>query len=317
MTSSHDTAPVSSLTDAFLDGLSAHGRDGIEQLSVSCDVIADDPDSFAATVIAADFGAVRVHKLSIPMVKTVRTPGRLQDEHSPYLAMIYLRQGEFHVEQNRASVSARSHQIAIVDYAATYTTQMAMDCVMTYLPHDLLAERGINSRKLGASIVPSSPLGVAFDSVLRTLLDPAERPPRAQRHIESAVLDLSLAILSERSDIEVPLEEMESGNLARAVAFIHANFHNPALNVAHVAASIHSSTRYLHKLFEGQSESVYALIKRCRVDRGIELLTEPSFSHLTISQIAFRCGFGGPSQFSRAIRDATGLTPRDVRQRAA
>jgi AraC-like DNA-binding protein len=58
---------------------------------------------------------------------------------------------------------------------------------------------------------------------------------------------------------------------------------------------------------------VYDLIRRRRVRWGIELLTDPDHADLTIGQVALRSGFVGLSQFSRAVRDLTGSSPRAIR----
>lgn len=309
------TSLVSSLTKRFHGGVDLRGEEGLDFLSPSCRMISNQPDRYTAYINARDLSSIRVNKLWTSEVTGIRGPRFLDDEHSPFLAMGLVRDGRLLVEQNRTTVKVLPGETLLIDYASTFTVEMLdqLDCVFTYLPHDLLSARQIGSRKLGGSVLPSTPLAAALATVLESLFDPVERSAISRRHIESAVLDLSLAILHEQTADVLAPEEIESGNLSRAIDFIDTHFSNPSLSVAHVAASINASPRYVHKLFEGDSESVYGRIRRLRIEYSISLLTDATCISMPISEIAIRSGFTNSSQFSRAIRQATGFSPREIR----
>ena len=59
-----------------------------------------------------------------------------------------------------------------------------------------------------------------------------------------------------------------------------------------------------------QSPSRY--LWRFRTERGIAMLAETG---LTISEIAYRCGFKTPFHFSRLVKQHQGISPREVRKR--
>lgn len=75
------------------------------------------------------------------------------------------------------------------------------------------------------------------------------------------------------------------------------------------------SPRHLHRQFLALTgKSVSAYIDACRVEQAKHLLAEPE---LPVKQVARQCGFDHANSFSRAFRRATGLSPREFRQRSA
>ena len=73
------------------------------------------------------------------------------------------------------------------------------------------------------------------------------------------------------------------------------------------------SPRHLLRLYRNLTgESVIAQIARAQADRARRLLAD---SDLPIKEIAARLGFSSPGSFSTAFRRATGVSPRDFRQR--
>ncbi|WP_242624354.1 helix-turn-helix transcriptional regulator [Micromonospora kangleipakensis] len=83
-----------------------------------------------------------------------------------------------------------------------------------------------------------------------------------------------------------------------------------------MAEAHHLSLRSLHRLFEGSGTTVAALIRTGRLDCCYRDLADPRLRHLTVRQVAARCGFRDPAHFSRAFRAAYGLSPREHRERA-
>lgn len=61
----------------------------------------------------------------------------------------------------------------------------------------------------------------------------------------------------------------------------------------------------------GLSPSRY--LWRLRTERGISMLAKTG---LTISEIAYQCGFKNPFHFSRMVRQQQGISPREVRKQA-
>lgn len=312
---------AASLTQRFTDGVRLTGPEGLETLSAAADMVAIKPDRFRAVMHSADFGSIRVNRLRTSAVSGIRAPDRLADDHSVYLSMICVRAGEIRVRQNRTASRAGAGQITFVDFAAAFEVELSHrgDYVFVYLPHDLLTARSVDAQTLVGAAVSASPLGEATAAAIENFAATDLCAPGSAEAalIEHSILDLCLAVIHQSAaDAEVP-DEIGTRNRARAREFVESNFTDPTLTIAQVASSINVSPRYLQKLFEAEDHSVYELIRRRRVRWGVDLLTDPTTAHLTISQVALRSGFVGLSQFSRAVRDITGASPRGIQRQVA
>ncbi|MFD4181700.1 helix-turn-helix domain-containing protein [Rhodococcus sp. NPDC058514] len=309
---------AASLTQRFNDGLRLSGPEGLVTLSAAADMVAIKPDRFRAVMHTADFGSIRVNRLRTSAVSGIRAPDRLADDHSVYLSMVCVRTGEIRVRQNRTASRAGAGQITFVDFAAAFEVELSHrgDFVFVYLPHDLLAARSVDARTLVGATVSASPLGDAIASAIERFAVTGVCDPRSAEAalIERAIVDLCLAVVHQSTGEAQVRDEIGLRNRARATEFIESNFTDPTLTIGQVASSINVSPRYLQKLFEAEEHSVYELIRRRRVRWGVGLLTDPGAAHLTISQVALRSGFVGLSQFSRAVRDITGASPRGIRR---
>jgi AraC-like DNA-binding protein len=97
-------------------------------------------------------------------------------------------------------------------------------------------------------------------------------------------------------------------------SYIEANLGDSSLGPEQIARASFISTRYLHKLFEGEGTSVCAWIRTARLERCRRDLLDPSLAHQTILSIASRWGLPGAQQFSRLFRNAYGCSPRELRR---
>jgi AraC-like DNA-binding protein len=76
------------------------------------------------------------------------------------------------------------------------------------------------------------------------------------------------------------------------------------------------SARYVHKLFENEGTTLSRYVLGQRLARMHRLLTDPRHASRSISDLAYRVGFGDLSTFNREFRRHFGLTPSDVRAAA-
>ncbi|MFE7532161.1 helix-turn-helix domain-containing protein, partial [Kitasatospora sp. NPDC057542] len=114
----------------------------------------------------------------------------------------------------------------------------------------------------------------------------------------------------------VPPESRRRALVQRVRAFVRTHLHEPDLSPGAVAAAHHISVSYLHRLFEGEEETVAAWIRRQRLERARRDLADPALAATPVHVIAARCGFPRAADFSRAFRGAYGLPPRDFRHGA-
>ena len=101
-----------------------------------------------------------------------------------------------------------------------------------------------------------------------------------------------------------------SGVLAPVMAWVLERLAEP-LSLELVAAQAHMSPRTLERRFRTETgESLHEWISRQRVDRARALLEE---SDLTITEVAYRSGFGSTQAMRRHFLARAGTSPRDYR----
>ncbi|WP_243761315.1 helix-turn-helix domain-containing protein, partial [Streptomyces sp. YIM 98790] len=146
----------------------------------------------------------------------------------------------------------------------------------------------------------------------------AEWRPADAARLGNIVLDLTAAWLAHEleSETAVPAETHQEVLLLRIRGYIQRHLGDPALGPDVIAGAHHISTRYLHRLFEGQETTVTALIRQERLRRCRRDLADPALRDTTVAALAARWGFLHPADFSRAFRAAYGMPPSVYRRLA-
>jgi AraC-like DNA-binding protein len=89
---------------------------------------------------------------------------------------------------------------------------------------------------------------------------------------------------------------------------------DPELSSASVAEHLGLSRRSLQRLFEGEERTVAQRIQEVRSQHAVARLRDPRFSGASLGEIATLSGFGSTVAMRRAVQDAIGLTPTDLRR---
>lgn len=109
------------------------------------------------------------------------------------------------------------------------------------------------------------------------------------------------------------IEQASAGtSLQAARRLIEANVPEPDLGPEFLCQRLGMSRAKLYRLFEPIG-GVGEYIQQRRLARAYHALTDPAQAHVYVGVIAARCGFGSASVFSRAFRQAFGLSPTDLR----
>ncbi|MFF5971044.1 helix-turn-helix domain-containing protein [Streptomyces sp. NPDC012769] len=165
---------------------------------------------------------------------------------------------------------------------------------------------------LGRPIPTSGGTGAVLAGFLGTLLTHgADCRPEELSRMGSIALDLVTACLAQWLGAldEEPGETRAQATLKRIHSFIAHNLGDPDLTPQTIADRHHMSLRTLYELFSDQPASVAALIRRDRLERCHADLARPELRHHSVQVIASRWGFPNASAFSRAFRDAYGVSP--------
>jgi AraC-like DNA-binding protein len=99
--------------------------------------------------------------------------------------------------------------------------------------------------------------------------------------------------------------------LDRVFAFIAGNFDNPKLSLEMAAEKACLNKYYFSRLLKEQTgQSFYDLLSRIRFHQAEQYLME---SDMSITEIAYCCGFNSIATFNRLFKTFTGLSPSAYR----
>ncbi|MCJ2050119.1 helix-turn-helix transcriptional regulator [Methylobacterium sp. J-070] len=127
---------------------------------------------------------------------------------------------------------------------------------------------------------------------------------------------LIVACLAGRLAMEAPGALHGTLIVQRAKAHGVENLGDPDRDPAQVAAAVGVSLRHLQALFRANGRNIAAWIWQRRLDKAAQRLSDPGGLNVSISEVAYRCGFVDQAHFSRRFRDRYGTSPREYRRAA-
>jgi AraC family transcriptional regulator, positive regulator of tynA and feaB len=112
-------------------------------------------------------------------------------------------------------------------------------------------------------------------------------------------------------------ERFSSGGRVRAShikRMLETRLREPDLSAGTVAHSLRISTRYVHRLFAAEHETISEYILRRRLEEAAERLRSPLWNGRATSEIASDWGFASAAHFSRSFRSRFGRSPTEYRK---
>ena len=148
----------------------------------------------------------------------------------------------------------------------------------------------------------SERIGYEAAALLERMVHGEERPK------EPILLEPTRVVVRQSTDTLA----LNDPDLARAVAFIRAHASTP-IKVSDILQEVPVSRSWLERRFqEILGRSPAEEIRRVRLERTKQLLAD---TDMPIPQIASAAGFNSREYLAHAFRQATGLTPREFRNR--
>ena len=199
--------------------------------------------------------------------------------------------------------------------------QRDMRAIVLSVTSEALHGRIAGKSRLSAPRV-AAPSGLA--DVFSRMLDATARTMETLVDVEWAAVAQGLVDLLLTFSHQLIGPAPEASGTATQAALLHRicqtierGLDDPELVPARVAQEEGISERYLQKLFEGVGDNFTHYVRERRLQRALADLSNPGQAHKSISEIAYRYGFGDSAHFSRTFRHRFGLPPREFRQQEA
>ncbi|HEY0300404.1 MAG TPA: helix-turn-helix transcriptional regulator [Rhizomicrobium sp.] len=235
-------------------------------------------------------------QISIGLVMSART-GAVQNERE-----LRLKRGQLYaIDFSRPvrSITVDHHELAV------------------FLPRQAAREAvGSGADDIGGRLLSNRCSGGILSSHMRTLSAEAHLLTHEQQTIAlRTASDLALATLQARMPLAVDLDRFADSLYGAALAAIDRNYADHDFTPRKLAALMGCSRASLYRLFSRRSEGVAEAIRMARLRQAHRLLC--GHHRLTVTEVAFRCGFLDLSSFARIYRQHYGHTPREAGRHGA
>ncbi|MFF3215670.1 helix-turn-helix domain-containing protein [Streptomyces sp. NPDC002886] len=274
---------------------------------------------FRAKITDLDLGVVRLSSVACSPVLSRRTPAHVRRGDPEHLQLALISHGAFRISQ-RGSESVVAGGLVLTDTSRPSEGVSAGgqgEAIVLQMPRPAVGLRPDRvDRLLARSLAADRGSGAVLADFLRTLLTHGPRcGPEELRGMGAIALDLATACLARHlGDLgEAPAEARAQETLQRIHRFIDNNLGDPDLTPQVIADRHSMSLRGLHALFADQPRSVAARIRESRLERAHADLARGETRSRPVQAIAARWGFSSATAFSRAFREAYGITPTEHR----
>jgi len=279
--------------------------------------INDEP--FEARISGASIGGLNFTNFELRNVRAETISRSLNHKNNkPEVLFISLViSGSVKSEQNDRAIvdfpgdlSVRDTNTPWVIEHAGHSEVLAIEVPRYRLESVLGPARGLTGLPANSRL-PTTSLARSFLCDLSRMGD--QLTPSAAERMASIGIDLITASLAERLAIQVPEVSYETLILQRAKSYIAQNLSDPTLDPTKIAAQGGVSLRRLQNLFQKSGDSIAASIWRQRLEMAEKQISDPVNIRLSLSELAYRCGFADQAHFSNRFRARFGMSPREYR----
>jgi AraC-like DNA-binding protein len=274
-----------------------------------------DPARFSAFARGWNLGSLLVIETRATTQILSRKPRAIRADQTDHYIIRLQRQGRWRGDADGQAVNAEAGSVMTLDMARpTAALGTGIDNINVLIPRD----------GLDAMLPPFDLHGLAVHgaaanllrSYLVALVDNLPHLPSATApDVARATCSLAAACLAPSRDAltraRAPLELARLSEIRR---YIDRHLCSPELSPETIGKALGLSRSTLYAACEPVG-GVAALIQRRRLNGIRARLADPR-DHRQISEIAYQHGFVSRAHFSRAFRNAFGLSPREAREGA-
>jgi AraC family transcriptional regulator, positive regulator of tynA and feaB len=294
-------------------------RDVLREHFVALDVAADRGDPFRGAVRTSPVGPLQVASVDSISQDVVRTPRLSHDDPDRYLQVGLLARGRAVVRQDGREALLGPGAYSIYETDRPFSWRLEGDwrlLVFTWPRHlvglDVDVSRAATARALG---------GDRLGGIVGRMLTEVVTAPPPVTDVGGAQLARELSelvgtVAGEALRRGEHLTARTAEDLRRRVEdHVAEHLEDPELGPESIARALFVSTRQLHRAFGEVSTTVTRLVRHRRLEHARRELLDPHLAHLSVTEIAARCGFGSLATFSSAFKETYREPPSTFRRR--
>ena len=287
---------------------------------VHVDVNAEKRSDYQGFIREAKFGAVTMTDVLLSEQRITRRERHIAKLDKDCYYVEFVQQGKINVLQAGQTLLTNAGVGAIFSASESYDLECMGKVRSLYLeiPRAEFASR-FNASKIPVAMTMATGRGLGriaaeFCATLAAEGSPLDDVARAR--LGDELMDvLALAIdMGDRDEFSADATSQKA-RLRSVKAWIDEHLTDPELSLERIAKNNGVSLRHLHYLFRLADVSVSEWILDRRLQRCYDVLTRPELRYLSVTEVAYRCGFSSSSHFSTAFRRRFGHSPSELRKR--
>jgi AraC-like DNA-binding protein len=272
--------------------------------------------SFAVEATSYQFADVAISLGSASAAMFKRTTQTIARSGLDNICLVVHLEGGCNLDAEGRSAEVHPGDIFILDLTRRCAIRAPdYKSLSIVLPRALLAPLVPNLDSLHGLVVPrSNPLNTILVNHLQTLF--AEVPALGLRDVRAAARGTASLIAAlvgaSANGHDATAQAASVASLQALRRVVEANLAHPDLGPEFLSRQLGMSRATLYRLFESLG-GVRRYIQQRRLTRAYQTIADPAHAGERVGTIAARYGFSNDSVFSRAFREAYGMSPTDLR----
>lgn len=283
---------------------------------VELEVKTDRKRDFQASMLQKALGCVSLNFIDTRAPQDAwRTRESIRRTREPRFDLLYVRTGTLHFEHYGRSFIVGDNQCVLIDSTETYhfTTPEVSTSTSMQIPQKWLRSWIANPEEGVARVFTRDcPWGNTLIAMLDALTPETTRQLVLADEVVAEQVASLLALAIGRAPID--LNRNQSKLVTRIRQQMQEQAHDEALTPERIAQALGISKRYLHSLFAAHGTTFCKELMSLRLERAARQLRDPQFTNVSVSEIAWRCGFTDSSHFARRFCQRYGTPPREYRR---
>ena len=276
-------------------------------------------DRFSGNVLHCHLGNLDFSRITSSSEFTERTSRHVRKDGRDGFVLVNVRNGVVQLKQRGRDREIPTGAFALFDLNSPWTWEHVRqtEIINLTIPAFMLRSRLRTVDQLVC--IPTDGKtglwGITSD-LMRSLSEQLASVTSPAAYSYSSHLVELIALALEAGDIDLLESENTSVRTAlrrRCIGFMRANLADQALDPERISSSMGISVRYLHRVFQDESETVCASLRELRLDAAHKALATPANGRIAISEIALRSGFKSPAHFAAAFKGKYGISATEWR----
>ncbi|MFF7066433.1 helix-turn-helix domain-containing protein [Pseudomonas sp. NPDC008258] len=291
----------------------------LAQLLWPCLHLANGTDIVHSAIEARQKRSLRLVKTASTPLKIFSRPGSQVQQPTPCFSIALVLQGRIeHCTAGKEQILLPG-DLLLTDNQQAYdlgftssASFISMPMAKASLPRNMQLAKGL----AGGVLRRDQPAGVVMGQLMRTTFEQLPGLTDAQSNVlEGALQQLAFdTLLKARSPRTRQATRSHQYLLGEITRFVDNHACDPEITPDRLSEHFGISLRQLYNMFSPLSITPASYIWRCRLEQSRRLLGDPRQAHMTMTDVAFSCGFCNASHFSKAFRQQFGCSPSDYRQ---